>query len=290
MPGGPLPGMALSQANQPHQMSAPTPHRPKPTPDLRAEPRPRPRRIGPFLQRELLWPMLACVLLTVMAAIGLYSAADLDQAPFLAYALPLLAALMYFASRAARSWPTLRALRAATRQNKLIGKELDLSAKAAGRAFHVVDGIGFDLDHVLIVPAGVFAIVDELHPPLAGSEAHALFDGEFLELHGAVPMREPIARARVLARGLGGLLSERLNRAQRVTPVLLLPGWSVQQPSPLRPDTCVASPAQFIAYLAGLPTALDRDELFQISEAMAEILRDARRRKSTHQGARPVAR
>jgi hypothetical protein len=238
------------------------------------DPRPRPKHVGNFVRDELLGPFLVCIVLTAQTIIGLHSYANADQAPLLVYALPMLAAYMFFASRLARGWPRLRVLLYERRQSAMLATALDQAATGDSHAYHAVTGAGFDIDHVLICPAGVFAISVELPEHPAGHEPSALFDGEFLEISGAIPIREPIARARVVARMFGKLLFERLGRAQRVIPVLLMPGWSVEQPSYPRLETCAASPADFLAFVSRLKPALDRDELVELRGAMAGIVRD----------------
>jgi hypothetical protein len=256
-------------------MSAPTQH------DRQAiqgmpllDPRPRPKHVGTFLRDELFGPFLVCVVLTAQTVIGLHFYATPGQAPLLLYALPMLVAYMFFASRLARGWPRLRVLLRERQQGAMLATLLDQAATGDSHAYHAVTGAGFDIDHVLLSPAGVFAISVELPEHPAGHEPSALFDGEFLEINGAIPIREPVARARVVARMFGKLLFERTGHAQRVIPVLLMPGWTVEQPSHPRLETCVASPADFLAFLSRLKPALDREELVELRGAVMGIVRD----------------
>ena len=242
------------------------------------DPRPRPRHVLPFLRDELLGPLLVCAVLGLQAAIGLQGFDVLADAPVLLYTAPLLGAAMFFASRLVRCAPRLRSLLVARRQRRALGAVLDQLARAEDGALHGAGGVGFDLDHVLLTRSGVFAISVELLPLPAGCSASALFDGEFLLIDGAIPVRAPIARARVVARWLETLLADRAGWQVPVTPVLVLPGWEIQAPRSTRREACVATPAELLAFVAGLPQAFDRDELPRLRHLLAGLLRDVRQR------------
>jgi hypothetical protein len=68
------------------------------------------------------------------------------------------ALIAYAAIRIWRVWPRIRALKQARDGEKVVGQYLDALREHGFRILHDVVGEGFNIDHVLIGPAGVFTI------------------------------------------------------------------------------------------------------------------------------------
>jgi len=58
-----------------------------------------------------------------------------------------------------------------------------------------VVGDGFNVDHVLIGPAGVFTVETKTHSKPRG-DARVVFDGEAIQVAGMEPDRDPVVQAR----------------------------------------------------------------------------------------------
>ena len=81
-------------------------------------------------------------------------------------------------------------------------------AKAAITSFHDVVGLGFNVDHVIVGPAGVFTVETKTWSKPAKGDAKVVFDGERVRINGFEPDRNPIVQAKAQARWLKEVLAE----------------------------------------------------------------------------------
>jgi len=114
------------------------------------------------------------------------------------------------------------------------GQELDALRHLGYRVFHDVPAEGFEsnIDHVLVGPAGVFAVqaMGRTTPRANGSDEpwEVTYDGERLVFPGweeTLPLGQAMAQADWLCEWLANAIREPI----AVRPILVLPGWSVKR-------------------------------------------------------------
>jgi hypothetical protein len=112
-----------------------------------------------------------------------------------------------------------------------------------GRIFHDVQAEGFNIDHVVVAPGGVFAVETKhrLKPTNAvrNEAGKVRFDGRALHFPGWVETR-PVIQARDQAAWLSTKLSRATGVPVTTRPVLALPGWYVDRTG--RSDVMVVNP------------------------------------------------
>jgi hypothetical protein len=114
------------------------------------------------------------------------------------------------------------------------GQELDALRHLGYRVFHDVPAEGFEsnIDHVLVGPAGVFAVqaMGRTTPRANGSDEpwEVTYDGERLVFPGWEETL-PLGQAMAQADWLCGWLANAINEPVAVRPILVLPGWSVKR-------------------------------------------------------------
>jgi hypothetical protein len=114
------------------------------------------------------------------------------------------------------------------------GQELDALRHLGYRVFHDVPADGFvpRIDHVLVGPAGVFAVAAMGRTAASGNGGiepwEVTYDGERLQFPGWEETL-PLGQAMAMADWLCGWLSEAIREPVPVRPVLVLPGWSVKR-------------------------------------------------------------
>lgn len=133
--------------------------------------------------------------------------------------------------RYAKAMPRLRNMRFGARAEQAVAQEIGTVLAGQNRLIHDVRAKDFNIDHVVITPAGVFAVeTKSRRKPPAGGGVGAVkvrYDGRKLEFPGWVET-EPIAQAERQARWLAQHLKAATGEAVAVTPVLALPGWFVE--------------------------------------------------------------
>lgn len=142
-----------------------------------------------------------------------------------------LAVSAIFSFKIIRDFPKLRQLRYGFRAEQAVAQEIGAILAGQNRIIHDVQAKDFNIDHVVITPAGVFAVETKSRrkPPAGGGDkaVRVRYDGRGLEFPGWVET-EPLAQAERQARWLAQHLKAATGEAVAVTPVLALPGWFVE--------------------------------------------------------------
>jgi len=139
-----------------------------------------------------------------------------------------------------------------------------------------VDNDGFNIDHVLIGPSGVFAIETKTRSKRSGN-AKVRYDGNRVIVDGWEPDRDPVAQARACASRLREILLEHSGKAVFVRPVVIFPNWFVEGPN-RKVETWVLNENAFLKFLEREPNVLETSESFQLAAALGRYVRDREER------------
>ena len=109
-----------------------------------------------------------------------------------------------------------------------VGQVLE-ELRADGYAiFHDIVGNGFNIDHVVVTPNGIFVVETKTYSkPLGGIVA---FDGHSVALTGQKPNEKIVSQAISNAGWVRKELEKSTGKYFPVTPVLVFPGWFVEKP------------------------------------------------------------
>lgn len=147
-------------------------------------------------------------------------------------------------------WPKIHALKQAEDGEKVVGQLLE-SLRASGYSvFHDLVGDDFNVDHVIIGPAGVFTIETKTWSKPKQGNPKIAFDGKTLLAAGWEPDRNPVIQAKAQASWLQRLLAESTGKSFPVRPVVLFPGWFVEDSRANRRDLWVLEPKALLKFLA----------------------------------------
>lgn len=170
--------------------------------------------------------------------------------------------------------PALRQLRLARDGEKVVGQYLERFRQDGYQVFHDVIGQGFNLDHVLIGPAGIFTIETKTFSKPARGQPKIVFDGEKIVVAGHEPDRNPVIQAKSQGKWLMELLSESTGRKFPVRPVVLFPGWFIEQSSGSSREVWVLAPKAMPSFLANEPTRLPPEDVRLAAFHLSRFIRD----------------
>jgi hypothetical protein len=159
---------------------------------------------------------------------------------------------------------------------KVVGQFLEVLRERGYRVFHDVIGDGFNVDHVLIGPAGVFTVETKTHSKPNG-DARVTFDGETVRIDGFEPDRDPVIHAKAQASWLRALLSESTGRRFEVRSVIVYPGWWVNEGSIKANTVWVLEPKRLPTFLDHEPRRLSKDDTLLASFHLSRFVRTAAR-------------
>ncbi len=172
------------------------------------------------------------LLLALLYAISLVT----DKVPTIAVLVILVVGVLFFSIRQIR---TLLRRSAEMDQWRLgldaemaAGQELDQLMRQGAAVFHDLAGEHFNIDHVVVAPAGVFSVETKGYrkPNRDGGTADStvVYDGralKFPDWSSDKPLKQAERQARWLSEWLTSATGERVE----ATPVLALPGWFVDR-------------------------------------------------------------
>ncbi|MFG0250959.1 MAG: nuclease-related domain-containing protein [Phycisphaeraceae bacterium JB051] len=132
-----------------------------------------------------------------------------------------------------------------------------------------------NIDHVVIGPAGVFAIetktvsmpVDDKATITVGRENELVIAGllDIRKCKGRHPMDQARASAAMLAR----MIEDSSGKRTTVKPVLLYPGWWVNENA--QSDVMVMNPKRFISVIRNMPAVLSSAQIQFISKNLIRV-------------------
>lgn len=178
-----------------------------------------------------------------------------------------------------RDWLNERQrLRGALRGEQSVAEELQVAVRAGYHLFHNLPmEEGADIDHVLIGPAGVFAIETKtrfLPDPPGSGLSEVVFDGEALVFGDQPKDHRTPRQARAAAHWLSQRLQDADGRRLPVHPVVAIPGWTVKSgPSQ---EVLAINPEAFARELRDFRSVgLAPAEITRIAAEVEKLCRDA---------------
>lgn len=222
---------------------------------------------------KVLGPMLMALILFIVAMLEwMRFYYPIKAAPWLATFVAVVA-LVYFAWQFFKYWPKVQALRLAEDGEKAVGQFLERLREQGYTVFHDVVGAGFNVDHVLIGPGGVFTIETKTWSKPAKGDAKIVFDGEQLSANGFTPDRNPVIQAKAQARWLRDLLAESTGKPIAVWPVLLFPGWFIENSQQAWREMWVLEPKALPKFLQNEAVQLAPEDVALTSFHLSSFIR-----------------
>lgn len=225
-------------------------------------------------------PFAIAVLLVILAAIEWWRYFNPHPPKPVLYSVFALLGVGYAAWLIWRERPRLRSLRLGSEGEKAVGQYLERLRDQGYQIFHDVLGPGFNVDHVLIGPAGVFTVETKTHSKPARGDARITFDGDRLLIAGFEPERDPIVQAKAQAAWLRTLLGESTGRKLAVRPVILFPGWFVEQGQGTTRDVWVLNPKALPDFLEHNASVLTPEDVKLASYHLSRIIRTEERART----------
>lgn len=150
--------------------------------------------------------------------------------------------LVIFAWKLVRGHKKLKMLKQGRDGERAVGQFLEDLRGKGNYVFHDVVGEGFNLDHVVIGPKGIFTIETKTISKPSKGESKVKYDGNMVTILGFNPERNPITQAKAQARWLKELFLEETGKKVHIKPIIVYPGWYVEGPLGYKPEVEILNP------------------------------------------------
>lgn len=190
--------------------------------------------------------------------------------------LVALAAIVFFLFNTIKLLKRTNKLRLGYEGEVAIAQELNQLMREGAYVFHDVPADGFNIDHVVVWPKGIYAVETKarMKPKRdRGTEdARVVFDGQRLQFPGwaeTAPLDQTTRQAKWLAQWLSSAVGDKV----AVKPVLALPGWFVE--SKAKSDVVIINGRNASGIFGKLfHTALSEEMVKRIAHQLEQRCRD----------------
>ena len=188
--------------------------------------------------------------------------------PFTAIAL---IAVLYAFPRVMRHRAGMKTDRQGRDGERYVGQMLEQLRDKGYRVFHDIPGEGFNIDHVIIGPAGVFTIETKTRSKPPSGRPTIVYDGNTIRIEKGFRFDEPLKQARAQAWWLANLLNDGRGTRFSVRPIVVFPDWYVERTGPRsKDDVWVLNPKALGTFLDYEPPVLSAD---RIDDAAHDLIR-----------------
>lgn len=176
-----------------------------------------------------------------------------------------------------RARQQLRRLRLARDGERAVGQYLERLRGHGYQVLHDLIGDAFNVDHVLLGPAGIFTVETKTISKPQRGKAEVRYDGQTLTVGGFTPDRDPIIQGKAQAGWLRELLEESTGKRFPVRSLVVYPGWFVTTTTkPLGLDVLVLNPRGLPGLLEKLPRTLPDEDIKLASYHLSRYARAKR--------------
>jgi len=229
-------------------------------------------QIQDFIYDHMAWPTFVALYVVLLAALEwVRYLRTIPPSPGV-YTFGAVSIVGFAAYRVFKGLPRLRALKLGRDGEKVVGQFLEALRERGYRVFHDVVGSGFNVDHILIGPAGVFTIETKTHSKPNGN-ARIVFDGDAIRIGSFEADRDPVIQAKAQASWLHELLTESTGRKFEVKSVIVFPGWFVDYTGPKERTIWVLNPKALPSFLDHQPPRLSQEDIKLASFHLSRFVR-----------------
>ena len=233
---------------------------------------------GQSLDRQIedLWGLILQYGLYGIAIFFIFIAAwrqSLSTKPFNPLAnFAIVAVIMAFcAYKIWRIYRDIQRLKLARDGELAVGQGLEDLRQIGCQVFHDVVGENFNLDHIVISTTGIYTIETKtLSKPLKG-QTKILVDGEKVLVNGAPMERDALTQVRAQASWLKDLLKKSTGKEYPIRPVILFPGWYVEQRD--KREIWALNPAGLKTFIANEKEKLPGEDVYLAAYHLARYIR-----------------
>lgn len=173
--------------------------------------------------------------------------------------------VVYFTFKIRKNWQYIKNLQLGRDGERIVGQALEELREKGYKVFHDIkdkgsNGKDFNIDHILIGPGGVFTVETKTISKSTKGNQVITYDGVNLKIDGSTPDRDPIKQAKSQKYWLENFINEHVKTKIEVRPVVLFPGWYIDQ-NFVNSEVWVLNHKAFPSFLEKLEVTLNPEQI-----------------------------
>jgi hypothetical protein len=195
--------------------------------------------------------------------------------PYNPLAITSLVVLMslYYGFNIARRFKELKNLKLGRDGERAVGEVLDELRKSGYKVYHDVVEDTFNIDHIIVGPAGVFTVETKTIRKVQGTNPTVNYDGSRILVDGFTPDRDPIKQAMGQKYWLEDFIARNTRQKVVVKPIVIYPGWFVNNKN-RDSEVWVLNEKALSTFLANAPEFLSAEKINLISSHIESFVRN----------------
>lgn len=182
----------------------------------------------------------------------------------------------YTAWKVRRALAKVKNLRLGRDGEKAIGQFLESLRESGAKVFHDVTGEGFNLDHVVIHPTGVYVVETKTLSKPDRGEAKLVFDGRRVLKNNREMDRNAVTQVAAGGAWLRELLHSSTGHRFPVRPVVVYTGWFIQPTAEAKTsEVWVLNPKALPAFISNSKTRLSSEQVSLCAYHLSRHIRNA---------------
>lgn len=174
----------------------------------------------------------------------------------------------------------IRAMKLGRDGERAVAELLERMREHGFRVFHDIPAQGFNVDHLLVGRKGMFAIETKTITKPAKRNAVVEFDGESVLVAGHTLDRNPVMQATAVARWVRDIVRESAGRNVDVRPVVLFPGWFIENKARAGSEVWVLEPKALVSFIDREPERMSVEDVQLVSFHISRYIRAEQDKRS----------
>jgi hypothetical protein len=220
---------------------------------------------GRLMDRAVLYMLVIVVPAGLALLEWLHASLKLKPAPFPATVIAVIGIVIGMTGLI-RTLGAAHIVNLGIRGERVVADALERLRSAGYEVFHDVQGEGFNVDHVLVGPGGVFVVETKARSKRRG--AVVTYQRDKVLVDGFAPDRDPIEQVRDASVWVGKLIRSECDLDPPIRPVVVFPGWYIEGSSSGR-HVWVLSEKGLRGFVANEPPCLGPDDAARIARMLS---------------------
>ncbi len=156
---------------------------------------------------------------------------------------------------------------------RAVGQYLEILRESGCHVFHDILGKGFNVDHVVISPKGIYVIETKTYSKPAKGKAVISYDGKRILINGKESLTDIITQAKAASTYVKRIIRDSTGKNFETFPVVLFPGWFVDGVGNKKGEMWVLEPRVFKSFLSNEKVKLSPEDVSLASYHLSRYIR-----------------
>jgi len=220
-------------------------------------------KIDDIVYEKILAPVIIVFFLCILAILEWTKVFfNIPNMPWLYTAVVIIFAVFY-GIKIIKSIKEIKNIKLGRDGERIVGEALDELKTIGYKVYHDIMGDSFNIDHVIVGSGGVFTIETKTYRKQIGINPQIYYDGHKIKIDGISAnsqIKDPIKQAKGQMYWLEGFINDNVKIKTKVQPVVVFPGWFVNQ-SDSNAEVLVLNEKALVSLLKKASRVLDETQI-----------------------------